>query len=394
MSDDIPQSDPGLETGETGTDVSTQALTQALRGGFVILYIVIFILAGYFLTSNSSRVQPGQRTVVLRFGRPLQTSKEEVLTEGKMVWAWPYPIDEKNEVSGGERSVFSTIGWYGGATGANPEFNPGRDRYVLTRDWNILHIQVELRYEVEDPIRYNFEFYDDDDSDDSRGVEKVLELALNNAIVLMAAVYEAEEILSRKARPVRVDADDKDSKIVPMIFEDALNLHVHRLVDTYDLGVTVKSVTFKSPPVLPRGKVANNDKELRQKSAAYRTKISEAVEKARSKKNNARVVAATVLKSAEAGAEQLSGQVQNEFAEFNSLWENFKDDPVGLQLEIEKRLRDTIRGIIADPNVEVTQLPSGVAGGRPKVKLVGRRLPPPPQEAMRPPDSVGGGPGN
>ena len=368
MSDDIPQSDPGLETGETGTDVSTQALTQALRGGFVILYIVIFILAGYFLASNSARVKPGASTVVLRFGRPLQTSTDEVLKEGKMVWAWPYPIDEKVDITGGARSVFSTIGWYGGATGANVQFNPDRDRYILTRDWNVLHVQMELKYTVEDPIRYNFEYED---------IEKVLQLALNNAIVLSASVFEANEILDT----VPVEIVDGDV-VVPMVFKKAVAYHLDRLVADYDLGVDVESVEFESAPVLPRGKVAIEDAKLRQARTASFGKVDVAIEKAQTLKDKARIGAEYKISKAESEAAQLAEQVNNEFAEFNSLWDNFKDDPEGLQLELEKRLRDTVRGIIADRKVEVTQLPAGVAGGRPKVKLVVRRLPPRGPEAM------------
>jgi regulator of protease activity HflC (stomatin/prohibitin superfamily) len=369
MDDKIPKPDPGLETGETGTDVSTQALTQALRGGFVILYIVILILAGYFLASNSARVKPGASTVVLRFGRPLQTSKGEVLTEGKMVWAWPRPIDEKVDITGGTRSVFSTVGWYGAATGANAQFNPDRDRYVLTRDWNILHVQMELRYEVEDPIRYNFGFFKDDDSENSRGVETVLELALNNAIVLTASVFEANEILDT----IPVDVVDGE-KTVSMVFKKAVAHHLGRLVAEYDLGIGVESVEFISAPVLPRGKVAIEDAKLRQKRAASSDALNEAIEKARTLKNQARVGADNIIKKAESESGQLAEKVKNEFAEFNSLWDNFKDDPEGLQLELEKRLRDTVRGIMSDPSVEITKLPAGVAGGRPKVKLVVRRL--------------------
>ena len=374
MSDELPQPDPGLETGETGTDVSTQALTQALRGGFVILYIVIFILAGYFFSSNFSRVEPGQRSVVLRFGRPLQTTKDDVMTEGKMIFAWPYPIDEKVDISGGYSTVFSTVGWYGGATGANPEFNPERDGYVLTRDWNILHIKAELHYVVEDPIRYNFEYFD---------VEKVLQLALNNAIVLAASAYNAEDILNRLKRPFRTGFGDEKGEPASMIFQDALNLHLRHLVSSYDLGVAVNGVTFQSDPVLPRGKVTTRNKELFQKRIDSRKRFNQALESALATRKSAAAGALDIANIAKAESDQLADSVKNEFAEFNSLWKNFKDDPENLQLELEKRLRDTIRGIMADPNVEITKLPAGPNGARPKVKLIVRRLPPPPPEAMQ-----------
>ena len=369
MSDETPQPSPGLETGETGTDVSTQALTQALRGGFVILYIVIVILAGYFLFSNFSRVESGQRSVVLRFGRPLQTSSEEVLTEGKMVWAWPFPIDEKVDISGGELNVISTVGWYGSATGTNPQFNTKRDGYVLTRDWNILHIQAELHYKVKDFRRYNFEYLD---------VEKVLRCALDNAIVVTAAGYEVEDILEYKERPVRVAEGNKTQA---MVFEKALLYRLKNLVKTYDLGVELNSETFKLTVVLPRGEVANRDKELRQARGSAKLKITKAVNDARKEKEDKAAKAEDKIRKAKADAKLLKQRVNNEFAEFNSLWKNYGDNPEGLQLELEKRLRDTIRGILDDDNVEITKLPAGPNGGRPRAKLIVRRLPAPKQKA-------------
>ena len=82
MSVENPEPQNELSTGDTGTDVSTQALAQALRGGAFILYVVIALLMGYFFVSNFFRLEAGERAVVLRFGKPLQVGKDEVLTEG------------------------------------------------------------------------------------------------------------------------------------------------------------------------------------------------------------------------------------------------------------------------------------------------------------------------
>ena len=95
-----------------GEDVSNEALTQALKGGFYILYLVITALLVYFFISNWFRLNAGETAVVLRFGKPLQTTNADLLREGKLHFAWPFPIDEKVIVDGGRQSVTSTIGWY------------------------------------------------------------------------------------------------------------------------------------------------------------------------------------------------------------------------------------------------------------------------------------------
>ncbi len=371
MSKQNPESQPGPET---GTDVSMQALTQALRGGFVILYVVIALLMGYFFVSNFFRVEAGQRAVVLRFGKPQQTGKEDVLTEGKLHLAWPYPIDEKVVVSGGERSVVSSIGWFAPSSSANPRFNGGRDGYLLTRDWQILHIQAELRYEVEDVIRYNFEFAD---------VDAVLRAALDSALTVTAAGYSSEDVLLRVARPIRIaGVNDRGGKARPIIFQDALNLRLRHLVATYDLGVAVKSVSLNPAPVLPRGNVSMQNKTLQQSRIDLFERLNGARERAKSALDNAHAQEDHIINDAKAESKLLAEDVRNEFAEFNKLWDKYKDDPEGLQVELDKKLHDTINGILSDPNVEITKLPTGPNGERPKVKLVVRRLPAKAPEAI------------
>jgi len=374
MNEENQQSKPGLETGDTGTDVSMQALTQALRGGFVILYVVIVLLMGYFFVSNFFRVEAGQRAVVLRFGQPLQTGKDDVLVEGKLHFAWPYPIDEKVIVSGGERTVASSIGWFSPSSSANPQFNGERDGYALTRDWHILHIQAELRYEVEDPIRYNFEYAD---------VDAVLRSVLDNSITVTAAGYQAEEILGRVPRHILIaGVTDKEGKPRKINFQDALELRVGYLVANYDLGVKVKGISLNPAPKLPRGVVSLQNKTLQTSKINRSKKINGAREEAKIRLGNARARGGQIVKDAQAESELLAEHVRNEFAEFNDLWENYEDASAGLQVELEKRLHDTINGILSDPNVEVTKLPAGPNGTRPKVKLVVRRLQAKPPEAI------------
>ena len=371
----MSEQDPERQSGPNiGTDVSMQALTQALRGGFVILYVVIALLMGYFFVSNFFRVEAGQRAVVLRFGKPMQTVKDEVLVEGKLHFAWPYPIDEKVVVSGGERAVVSSIGWHAPSSSANPRFNGGRDGYVLTRDWQILHIQAELRYEVEDPIRYNFEY---------ANVDAVLRSVLDSALTVTTAGYSSEDILGRVARPLRIaGVNDHGGKVRPIIFQDALNLRVRHLVATYDLGVAVKTVSLNPAPVLPRGNVSIQNKTLQQNRIDSANELNDAREGAKTALGDARAQEDHIIKDAQAESERLAEHVRNEFAEFNKLWENYKDDPAGLQVELDKKLHDTINGILSDPNVEITKLPAGPNGARPKVKLVVRRLPAKAPEAI------------
>ncbi|MBR89948.1 MAG: hypothetical protein CMO66_01560 [Verrucomicrobiales bacterium] len=380
-----PQPNPGLETGETGTDVSTQALTQALRSGFVILYVVIIILLGYFLASNFFRVEPGQRAVVLRFGKPLQTRTDDVLKEGKLHFAWPYPVDEKVVVSGGESSVESTVGWHGSSASSedNVQFNAGRDGYVLTRDWNILHVKVRMTYEVEDPIRYNFEFAD---------VNAVLRSLLDNALTVTASQFEARNILERLPQDVPVTSESGQPATAKRLFQGALISRVRQLVRRYDLGLTVKTVTLTADdngnPRLPRGQVTTLANNLQQSRKSAEDQIRNAEKERDRQITVAKDEARSIARSADVDSEQLATQLGNELRDLESLWKAHEGNPETLRLELRKRLQDQVTKILSDPNVEVTRLPAGPGGSRPRVKLMVRRLPPPPPEAM---DLSGGG---
>jgi len=368
MSAETPEPQNELSTGDTGTDVSTQALAQALRGGAFILYVVIALLMGYFFVSNFFRLEAGERAVVLRFGKPLQVGKDEVLTEGKLHFAWPYPVDKKEIISGGENTVGSTIAWYAPSSSANPQFNENRDGYVLTRDWQILHMQAELRYDVTDPIRYNFEFAD---------VDAVLRSVLDNAITVTAAGYKADEILNGVPRNIGIVGASKK----PQRFQDALDDRVRYMVDTYKLGVSVKSLFLDPLPTLPRGKVQNEYKRLQQTRIKNEKNVNDERAKANTTMQDALAEKVLIEDQAKAEADGLAERVENEFAEFNTLWGNYKDDPEGMQRELEARLREAIVGIRSDPNVIKEELSSGAGGARPKAKLVVPRLPSPPPEA-------------
>ena len=156
----------------------------------------------------------------------------------------------------------------------------------------------------------------------------------------------------------------------------------YHLVATYDLGVAVKSVSLNPAPVLPRGNVSMQNKTLQQSRIDLSKRLNDAREDAKSALDNAHAQEDHIINDTKAESKLLAEDVRNEFAEFNKLWDKYKDDPEGLQVELDKKLHDTINGILSDPNVEITKLPAGPNGERPKVKLVVRRLPAKAPEAI------------
>src|SRR6202012_1580607 len=78
---------------EMPVDSGSQALTEALRSSFAIVRLVMFVLVVVFLCSGFFKVEPNERAMILRFGKPMGEGAKVLLGPG-VQWACSYPIDE------------------------------------------------------------------------------------------------------------------------------------------------------------------------------------------------------------------------------------------------------------------------------------------------------------
>lgn len=208
---------------ETPVDAGSQALSEALRSSFAIVRVVMFLLVVVFLASGFFKVEPSQRAMILRFGRPLGQGARALLGPG-LHWSYPYPIDEIEKVSvTGVQKVNSNVGWFAITPEqelanveppAGASLNPAIDGYTLTADANIIHVRSTLSYHVEDPVRYIFGFVE---------ASNVVQNALNNAIVYASANFKVDDIFTR----------DKAG------FQKAVQQRASELLEKENLGVVV-----------------------------------------------------------------------------------------------------------------------------------------------------------
>jgi modulator of FtsH protease HflK len=246
---------------ETPVDAGSQALTEALRSSFAIVRFVMFLLVLVFLASGFFKVEPNERAMILRFGKPLGVGEKALLGPG-LHWSYPYPIDEIVKVSvTGIQKVNSTVGWYavtpeqelaGTEPPPGPSLNPAIDGYTITADANIVHVRSTLYFRIEDPVRYTFGFVN---------ASNVVQNALNNAIVYASANFKVDDILTR----------DKAG------FQEAVRRRATELLDKENVGVAVDQcdvqTTWPRQPKVSDAFVAvlnaqiNRDKELQQASS-------------------------------------------------------------------------------------------------------------------------------
>src|ERR1700722_9746517 len=231
MSDEHDHHDHSHDAPETH-DASSQALGEALRSSFAIVKIVMLLMVLAFFSSGFFTVGPQEKAVILRFGKPVGVGDKALLNAG-LHWSFPYPIDEVVKIPITEQQmVSSTVGWYlttpeaelsGEEMPAGQTLNPAIDGYVLTADRNILHTRATLRYHIDDPIRYVFNF---------ASASNTVQNALNNALLFTAASFNVDDIL--------LNWQDE--------FREAVQARVTELAEQEQLGIVIEQCDVDHVP--------------------------------------------------------------------------------------------------------------------------------------------------
>jgi membrane protease subunit HflK len=216
----------------TPEDSGSQALAEALRSSFAIVKIVMALMVAAFFGSGFFTVQPQEKAVILRFGRPVGEGQNALLSAG-LHWSLPYPIDEVVRIPITEiQKVTSDNGWYlttpeaelsGEEMPAGPSLNPAIDGYVITADRNIVHSRATLSYHIADPIKYVFDF--------AAASNAVLNVA-DEALLDTAAKFNVDDILTR-------DVDG---------FREAVQQRASDLAEQEQLGIVIDQCEVQSRP--------------------------------------------------------------------------------------------------------------------------------------------------
>jgi membrane protease subunit HflK len=197
-----------------------------LGSSLLLIRVLAIVLAGAFIFSCVFTVNPNEVAVVLRFGRPVGEGSDQIKRQG-LHWAFPYPIDEIVKVQIGESKVIRATGaWYAispedEAVGLQPQANaaltPGVDGHVLTADGNILHVRATLRYKIDNPVAYTFQF---------SNVTNLLRDTLDNSIHWAAVRYSADAALYKDR----------------VAFRDAIRQRAVDLIQRHQIGVSLDTL--------------------------------------------------------------------------------------------------------------------------------------------------------
>lgn len=360
MNEDSHPHDEHEHGPETPVDAGSQALSEALRSSFAIVRFVMFLLVLVFLASGFFKVEPNERAMILRFGRPHGEGTKALLGPG-LHWSLPYPVDEVQKISvTGVQKVSSTVGWYkvtpeeealGTLPPAGPSLDPNTDGYTLTADTNIIHVKSTLYYHIEDPVQYTFGFVN---------ASNLVQNVLNNAIVYASANFDVDDILTRNKAG----------------FKEAVQRRASELLDKQNVGVAVDECDVDT--AWPRQqKVAdafsavlsaqiNRDKLLQEAS----TRTNQVLTAADATSNS-------IVNLAESERAQYVNDLASRATNFNNILPWYQTNA---QLFVQQRFNETMGRVLTNVQEKI-YVPAAVNGKPRNLWLLLNREPPKPSTA-------------
>lgn len=200
----------------------------------IILALLVWIASGFYI------VDAGQRGVVLRFGKFIET------TMPGPRWHLPYPI-ERAEIVNVEQVRTVEVGYRN-----NVRSKMLRESLMLTDDENIIDVQFAVQYTLKDPEDYLFNNRDPQDT-----VLQVAETAIREVVGksrMDFVLYEGREEVAVRAQRL-----------------------MQQILDRYRTGIAISKVTMQNaqPPEQVQAAFddavkANQDRErLKNEGQAY-----------------------------------------------------------------------------------------------------------------------------
>lgn len=300
----------GRKGGRGGGGGGSSKPAFAGAGLIAAVVVVVWLFSGIYI------VDEGTRGVVMRFG---------AFTGATMPgphWHIPYPV-EQVEIVDVEQRRFIEVGYRSGSGGQSAVKVP-REALMLTKDENIVNVQLAVQYQIDDPRKYLFNV---------REPDAVLKQAAESAIREVIGTSKMDFVLGEGRAEVV-------SRTKGMMQE---------ILDTYDAGLRVSDVNLQDaqPPEEVQGafsdaiKAREDRVRLTNEAEAY---ANEVIPKARGQ-------AARRLEEAAAYKESLISTATGEASRFSQLMAEYLEAPEvtrkRLYLEaMESVLGDTSKVIV------------------------------------------------
>ncbi|MBQ4107495.1 MAG: protease modulator HflK [Lentisphaeria bacterium] len=309
---------PTNEFDKTGQyDSGLQSLVRSLRFAFfALLVLIIGMLVYFFSLGGYTEVRPQEAVIVLRFGKV-----HEVFPSG-WHWFFPYPVSRFVTVRTSPQPLTVNFLPDERMGAADDQLIPGRDRYLITGDANLIHTSWNFQYQITNPGKY-YETWltpadptapDELEPDDNgypgrRGPRTQLENLFRQAVILVTAQTNVDDILyNRKTE-----------------YQDAVRRAFEQLVIPTDAGVEIINVSLTSAFAPAKTKAAFD--EVAAANNAKETLVNEAEEYRVKTVSEAQAGEAALIAEARTYRQQITAEVKAEKTYFLSILEAYRRSP-------------------------------------------------------------------
>lgn len=284
-------------------------------GANSILRWVGVVLGLWLLFNSFVLVTEQERGVVLRFGQIAR-----VLQPGPHLKA-PWPIERVVKVNATQSKAYSD------------------NVPVLTRDGNMVDVEVNVQYRIGDPVRYLF---------GSRNADSVLQQATQSAVRELVGRSDLDTVLGARST-----------------LTVAVRERVQRLLEAYRTGLVVTE--FNLPNARPPEEVKDAFDEAQRASQDKNTAINQAQAYAKQVVPEARGEAARIRAAAEGYRTTTVARAEGDAERFSLLVEQYKDAPEvtrkRLWLETVEEVLSQNRKVVGGDSRQLIYVPMRDADG-------------------------------
>jgi membrane protease subunit HflK len=267
-----------------GQDQLKNVMPGGFNGGIVV--IALLLVGVFWLMNSIYTVQPDERGVELRFGKP----KDEVSMPGLHFHFWPFETVELVKITEQQQNVGRR------SAQANAE-NSG---LMLSGDQNIVNVQFSVLYSVTDPKAYLFN------------------LEYPAETLLQVSESAMREVVGR--RPAQDIFRDNRQAIA-----EGVKTTIQATMDSYGAGISVNTVAIED--AAPPREVADAFDEVQRAEQDEDRFLEEANQYANQKLGLARGQSAQIREEAAAYKDRVVKEAEGEAARFISIYDQYKVAP-------------------------------------------------------------------
>ncbi|MES5099677.1 FtsH protease activity modulator HflK [Agrobacterium sp. BA1120] len=288
-------------------------LPGGVNGG-VIAILVLVILAFVGIQSIYT-VQPDERGVELRFGKP----KDEVSMPGLHFHFWPIETVEIVKVTEQQQNIGARATSTSAATGV-----------MLTGDQNIVNVQFSVLYTVSDPKSYLFNV-----DTPAETLQQVSESAMREVV----GRRPAQDIFRDNRQAIAAD----------------VRSIIQATMDGYGAGLSINAVAIED--AAPPREVADAFDEVQRAEQDEDRFVQEANQYANQKLGAARGQAAQIVEEANAYKGRVVNEAQGEAQRFISIYDQYRTAP---EVTRERMFIETMEQVLKGSNKIIIDEKQGV----------------------------------